>query len=210
MSFAPSFVPYLAILSIIFYKFLYTSNAPNVQKWTWRMILRYIRYKINRFRYRGMLVEVTLIPEYKVPMYQTESIFLLVVKIYDLILNLVFEIISTKYQRYTPIVFNLFLTILVLNLIGMVPSAFTVTAHLIITFFIGINIFLALNMISFFNFWNKITCIILPSATSILLSLFLIPLEIISYCFKPISLSVRLFANLMAGHTLIKIIIGFG
>jgi len=107
-----------------------------------------------------------------------------------------------------PIILTLFLFILVSNLIGLIPYSFTITSHIILTFALAIALYVS---IQFFNAQHKwhFFSIFLPSGTNVLLGLLLVPLELISFFFKPISLSVRLFANLMAGHTLLKVIAGF-
>ena len=107
-----------------------------------------------------------------------------------------------------PIILTLFLFILFANLIGLVPYSFTITSHIILTFSLAIALYIS---IQFFNAQHKwhFFSIFLPSGTNIFLGLLLVPLELISFFFKPISLSVRLFANLMAGHTLLKVIAGF-
>ena len=102
-----------------------------------------------------------------------------------------------------------FLFILFCNLIGLVPYSFTVTSHLIVTFSMSFSIFIGINIIGFKHYKQKLLSLFLPANTSFLLALILVPIEFISYIAKPISLGVRLFINLMAGHTLLKVIVGF-
>lgn len=97
-----------------------------------------------------------------------------------------------------------------MNLIGLIPYTFTVTGHLIITFVLSSILFIGINIICVHTHGRKIFSLFLPSGTSIELSFLLVPIELIFYTFKPISLSIRLFANMMAGHTLLKVIAGFG
>jgi len=103
----------------------------------------------------------------------------------------------------------LFLYILLVNLIGLVPYSFTVTSHLIITFTLSFSIFIGINIICINIYKSEMLSLFIPSNTSFGLALLLVPIEFVSYIFKPISLGVRLFANLMAGHTLLKVIVGF-
>jgi ATP synthase subunit 6 len=110
---------------------------------------------------------------------------------------------------FFPYIFVLFFFILTFNIIGLVPYSFTVTSHIIVTFFLAIFTFLGINIVCIQKHKIQLLSLFLPSGSSFLLSLLLIPIEIISYCFRPISLSVRLFANMMAGHTLLKVIGGF-
>ena len=103
---------------------------------------------------------------------------------------------------------TLFFFILIANLIGMIPYSFTITSHLLLTFSIGISIY---NSIQFFYAKHglKFFSLFYPTGINLILAFLLIPIELVSFLFKPISLSVRLFANLMAGHTLLKVIAGF-
>ena len=96
-----------------------------------------------------------------------------------------------------------------LNLIGLVPYSFTLTSHLIVTFALALFMFIGLNIICVRLHGLEFFSLFLPGGTSFLLALLLVPIELISYIFKPISLSIRLFANMMAGHTLLKVIAGF-
>jgi len=107
-----------------------------------------------------------------------------------------------------PLILSLFLFILVANLMGLVPYSFTITSHLILTFSLAIGFYISICFFYLRHEWNFFS-IFLPGGTNILLGLLLVPIELISFFFKPISLSVRLFANLMAGHTLLKVIAGF-
>ena len=91
----------------------------------------------------------------------------------------------------------------------MVPYSFTVTSHLIITFTLSFSIFIGINIICINIYKSEMLSLFIPSNTSFGLALLLVPIEFVSYIFKPISLGVRLFANLMAGHTLLKVIVGF-
>ena len=95
------------------------------------------------------------------------------------------------------------------NLIGMVPYSFTTTSHITLTFFLSFSIFVAMNVIGFQKHGVELFSLFLPANTGFFLALLLVPIELISYIAKPISLGVRLFINLMAGHSLLKVIVGF-
>jgi len=95
------------------------------------------------------------------------------------------------------------------NLIGLIPYSFTTTSHLIVTFTLSLSIFVGINIICIKKHKFHMLSLFIPSNTSFGLALLLVPIELLSYIFKPISLGVRLFANLMAGHTLLKVIVGF-
>lgn len=101
------------------------------------------------------------------------------------------------------------LFILFSNLIGLIPYTFTITAQIFITLNLSLILFLSYNVLGFFKYGINLIQLIIPSGVHLLLHFLLVPIEIISYIFKPISLSIRLFANIMAGHTLLKVICGF-
>jgi ATP synthase subunit 6 len=123
--------------------------------------------------------------------------------------SLLYDNINEKGEKYFPFITVIFLFIVLVNLIGLVPYSFTVTSHLIITVTMSFAIFIGINIIGIKIHKQNMLSLFLPSNTSFGLALLLVPIEFVSYIFKPISLGVRLFANLMAGHTLLKVIIGF-
>jgi ATP synthase subunit 6 len=127
----------------------------------------------------------------------------------EIVVQLISDIIMTNNEKYFPIIFVLFNFILFSNLFGLLPYSFTITSHLFVTFFLSFSIFIGLNVIIIKKYKMKIFSLFLPSNTTFFLALLLIPIEFISYIAKPISLGVRLFINLMAGHSLLKVIIGF-
>jgi F-type H+-transporting ATPase subunit a len=130
--------------------------------------------------------------------------------VYKIVSRMLFENIGVeKGQLFFVYVFTLFLFLLTSNLIGLVPYSFTVTSHLIVTFSIAIFSFIGINIICVNHHGVNILSLFFPAGSSLVLALLLIPIEIVSYIFRPISLSVRLFANMMAGHTLLKVIAGF-
>jgi len=133
----------------------------------------------------------------------------LIETIYETVSQLLFDNINIKGEKYFPFISVLFFFILAVNLIGLVPYSFTITSHLIITFSFSFAIFIGVNIICINIHKVEILSLFIPSNTSFGLALLLVPIEFVSYIFKPISLGVRLFANLMAGHTLLKVIVGF-
>jgi F-type H+-transporting ATPase subunit a len=133
----------------------------------------------------------------------------LVEMIYEFVLNLVQEQIGEKGKVYFPIVFTTFTFILANNLIGMIPYSFTATSHLVITFSLSMSTFVAVTIIGFQHHGIHFFSFLLPPGAPLMLAPFLVVIELISYCFRGISLGVRLFANMMAGHTLVKILAGF-
>src|SRR5687767_2152139 len=133
----------------------------------------------------------------------------LIEKLYALVTQLLSDIITTGSEKYFPFVSVLFLFILFNNLVGLVPYSFTTTSHITLTFFLSFSIFVAMNVIGFQKHGVKLFSLFLPANTTFFLALLLVPIELISYIAKPISLGVRLFINLMAGHSLLKVIVGF-
>ena len=129
--------------------------------------------------------------------------------LYETVLKLLFDNLNQYGEIYFPFISMVFLFILFCNLVGLIPYSFTLTSHLIITFSISFSIFIGINIIGYKKHKQKLFSLFIPANTSFLLALILVPIEFISYMAKPISLGVRLFINLMAGHTLLKVIVGF-
>jgi len=129
--------------------------------------------------------------------------------IYGVIFGLLNDNVGPVGKSFFPYVFSLFVFILISNIIGLVPYSFTITSHLIVTFALALMTFVGINLICVREHGINILSLFLPSGSSIMLALLLVPIELVSYIFRPISLSVRLFANMMAGHTLLKVIAGF-
>ena len=130
--------------------------------------------------------------------------------IYKMVLSMIVDNIDAKKGQYFfPLIFSIFLFIVFVNIIGLVPYSFTLTSHLIVTFALSFALFLGINIICARLHGLEFFSLFFPSGTSVILALLLVPIELISYVFKPISLSIRLFANMMAGHTLLKVIAGF-
>jgi len=96
-----------------------------------------------------------------------------------------------------------------MNIIGLIPYSYTITSHFVVTFAISFFIFLGLNIICFKTHGLAIFSLFFPSGTGLALAFLLVPVELVSYIFKPLSLAIRLFCNMMAGHILIKVFAGF-
>jgi ATP synthase subunit 6 len=128
---------------------------------------------------------------------------------YDFIQNMLYEAVQEKGNKFFPIIFAMFFFILSCNLLGMVPYTFTVTSHIIFTFGLGMIIFLGINLIGLKTHGFHFFSLFLPPGAPLALAFLLVPIELISYIFRVVALSVRLFANMMAGHTLLKILASF-
>jgi len=133
----------------------------------------------------------------------------LVETMYEASSQLLFDNINKDGEKYFPFISVIFTFVLFSNLIGLIPYSFTTTSHLIVTFSLSFSIFIGINIICIQIHKFHMLSLFIPSNTSFGLALLLVPIELLSYIFKPISLGVRLFANLMAGHTLLKVIVGF-
>jgi len=129
--------------------------------------------------------------------------------LYEFIANMINDNIGHKGKKFFPFIFTLFTFILFGNLLGMLPYSFTFTSHIIVTFVLAMFIFLFITLIGIFMHGFKFFGLFVPKGAPMLMLPLMIPIEIISYLSRPISLSVRLFANMMAGHTMLKIFAGF-
>ena len=128
---------------------------------------------------------------------------------YEFIANMISDNIGEKGRKFFPLIFTLFAFILFGNMLGMLPYGFTFTSHIIVTFVLAIFIFLFVTLLGIFIHGFKFFGLFVPKGVPMLMLPLMIPIEIISYLSRPISLSVRLFANMMAGHTMLKIFAGF-
>jgi F-type H+-transporting ATPase subunit a len=99
--------------------------------------------------------------------------------------------------------------VLFCNMLGMLPYSFTVTSHIIVTFALAAIIFVGVTIIGFVNHGVGYLKLFIPSGVPLFLLPLIVIIEIISYLSRPVSLSVRLFANMMAGHTMLKVFGGF-
>jgi F-type H+-transporting ATPase subunit a len=124
--------------------------------------------------------------------------------------KLVGDLINHDRARdFFPFVFTLFTFILVANEIGMIPYTFTITSHLIFTFAIGFTMFVGVNVVGLSTHGLHFFSLFIPSGCPSWIIPSIIGIELISYVFRVISIAVRLFANMMAGHSLFKILAGF-
>jgi ATP synthase subunit 6 len=129
--------------------------------------------------------------------------------IYSVILNVVNENAGPRLIKYFPLIFTIFMIILACNLLGMIPYSFTATSHLIVTFCTALAGFVGLNVIGIMKNRTHFLSLFFPPGAPIALAPLLVFIELVSYVFRVLSLSIRLFANLMSGHTLLKILSSF-
>jgi len=128
---------------------------------------------------------------------------------YELVARMVRDNAGSEGRQYFPFIFTLFIFILFANLIGLVPYSFTVTSHIIVTFALALVVFLGVTVIGFIKHGASFLKLFVPSGVPVFLLPLIVIIEILSYLTRPISLSVRLFANMMAGHTMLKVFGGF-
>ncbi len=125
--------------------------------------------------------------------------------IFEFVENLLTENTGNAGRPFFSLILTLFVFILFGNLLGMLPYSYTFTSQIILTFFMAIIIFLSVTLIGIFRHGFGFLSLFLPAGTPLILQPLLFVIELISYCIRPISLSVRLFANMLAGHTLLKV-----
>ncbi len=133
---------------------------------------------------------------------------------YEFVANMVRDNVGSAGQKYFPLIFSLFMFVLFSNMLGMMPYSFTVTSHIIVTFALAAFVFIGVTVIGFVKHGIGFLKFFVPSGVPAALLPLLVVIEVISYLTRPISLSVRLFANMMAGHTMLKVfgafVVGLG
>ena len=133
----------------------------------------------------------------------------LIESIYAFIQDMVFSNVGERGQGFFPMLFVLFVFLLVCNLIGMVPYSFTATSHISFTLGLAMITFMGYHIIGVRKHGIRLLELYLPPGVDLALALLIVPIEFLAQFSRIISLSVRLFANMMAGHTLVKILSGF-
>ncbi len=128
---------------------------------------------------------------------------------YGFVANMIKENVGTEGMRFFPFIFSLFMFILFCNMLGMLPYSFTVTSHLIVTFALAAVVFSMVTAVGFIRHGIGFLKLFVPSGIPAVMVPLLVLIEVISYLTRPVSLSVRLFGNMMAGHTMLKIFGGF-
>ena len=128
---------------------------------------------------------------------------------YTFVSKMISDTAGSKAKPYFAFIFSLFMFVLFCNMFGMIPYAFTVTSHIIVTFVLASFIFIGVTVIGFIKHGFGYLKLFVPSGVPALLLPLIVVIEIISYLSRPVSLSVRLFANMMAGHTMMKVFGGF-
>ncbi|CAM4044227.1 F0F1 ATP synthase subunit A [Roseomonas mucosa] len=128
---------------------------------------------------------------------------------YEFVEGLVIGQVGQEGRRYFPFVFALFVFILFGNMLGLFPYAFTYTSHIAVTFGLAVLVFLTTTIIALVLHGRKFFGYFFPEGAPLWLAPIIIPVEIVSYLSRPISLSIRLFANMVAGHVMLKVFATF-
>ena len=128
---------------------------------------------------------------------------------YTFVAKMINDTAGSSAKSFFPFIFTLFMFVLFANMVGMLPYSFTVTSHIIVTFVLAAIVFIGITILGFIKHGFKYLEIFVPKGVPIILLPLIVIIEIISYLSRPVSLSVRLFANMMAGHTMLKVFGGF-
>jgi F-type H+-transporting ATPase subunit a len=128
---------------------------------------------------------------------------------YDFVSNLLKENVGNEGRKYFPFVFSLFMFILFCNLFGLLPGAFTVTSHIVVTAAMALFVFFMVTLIGIARHGLHFFSYFVPKGAPLPLVPVMVPIEVLSYFIRPLSLSVRLFANMVAGHVMLTVVGGF-
>lgn len=128
---------------------------------------------------------------------------------YEFVSGMVHDNLGHAGRKYFPLVFTLFMIVLMGNLLGLIPYAFTYTSHISVTAALALFVFFLSILIGFAHHGLHFFSMFLPKGLPLAMIPLIVPIEIISFLSRPLSLSVRLFANMTAGHTMLKVFAGF-
>lgn len=113
-------------------------------------------------------------------------------------------------RAYFPLIFTIFIMVIMGNVLGLIPYSFTYTSHIVVTFALAMVIFLAVTIFGLLNNGLKFFTLFAPPGVPLFLQFLIVPIEIISFLIRPVTLAMRLFANMVAGHMVMKVFAGFG
>lgn len=128
---------------------------------------------------------------------------------YEFVANMIRETMGEQGMKFFPFVFTIFMFIFTMNMLGMIPGAFTVTSHIIVTAALAMMVFVVVLIIGFAKNGMRFLKLFVPSGIPIFVLPLVTAIEIISFLSRPVSHSVRLFANMLAGHITLKVFAGF-
>jgi F-type H+-transporting ATPase subunit a len=128
---------------------------------------------------------------------------------YEFVATMVRDNIGTEGIEFFPLVFTIFGFILLGNVLGLVPYSYTFTSQIIVTAALAIFVFVLVTIVAFVKHGLHFFSFFFPPGAPFYMAPLIIPIEIVSYLARPFSLSIRLFANMMAGHTMMAVVAGF-
>jgi F-type H+-transporting ATPase subunit a len=128
---------------------------------------------------------------------------------YGFVSHILDETMGLKGRTFFPFIFTVFTFIFAGNVIGIIPYAYTFTSQLIVTFGLAMIVFTTATLVGFWYHGFHYFALFAPQGTPGYMLPFIVPIEILSYMSRPVSLAMRLFANMMAGHTMLKVFAGF-
>jgi len=128
---------------------------------------------------------------------------------YEFVANMVRDNAGQEGMQYFPFVLSLFMFILFCNLLGLIPYSFTPTSHIVVTLAMALVVFIGVTIIGFAKHGAHFLTLFVPAGVPAVLLVLLVPIELLSYFIRPFTLSIRLFANMLAGHTMLAIFAGF-
>ena len=129
--------------------------------------------------------------------------------LYEFVANMIRDNVGSQGRKYFPFIFTLFMFVLFGNILGMIPYTFTYTSHIIVTFGLAIVVFIGVTIIGFMHHGFHYFRMFFPHGAPLATAVILVPIELISYCSRPFSLAIRLFANMTVGHIILKVMAGF-
>jgi F-type H+-transporting ATPase subunit a len=128
---------------------------------------------------------------------------------YEFIAGMIDDNVGHEGRDYFPFIFTLFMFIFFGNLLGLIPYGYTFTSQIIVTFAMAAVVFIGVTIIGIAKHGWHFLSFFVPPGVPVVLLLLLVPIELLSYVIRPFTLSIRLFANMMAGHTMLAIFAGF-
>jgi F-type H+-transporting ATPase subunit a len=128
---------------------------------------------------------------------------------YEFVENTIRSTAGEEGMKFFPLVFSLFMFILIANVVGLIPYTFTVTSHIIITASLALLVFFTVIIYGFWKNGLRFFKLFVPSGIPIYILPLIVFIEVLSFLSRPISHSVRLFANMLAGHITLKVFAGF-
>ncbi len=129
--------------------------------------------------------------------------------LYEFVAGMVRENVGPEGRKYFPFVFTVFMVVLMGNLLGMIPYSFTYTSHIAVTGILAVAIFLTVTVFGLFRHGTHFFSLFSPPGVPLVLKILVIPVEVLSFVIRPVTLSVRLCANMIAGHMVLKVFAGF-